>query len=437
MEFMAAEAMVRNAQDVGSIARQIQEVFYADPSSVIPDVMAQAVEDKFDRGAEKTLQILVDSGKAKTGAFADKLLALCLRIVNAAPMSRAVALGLPGLVMSYWSRVDFVDDTRDSSMALFDLYRDPRDRLLAAAKGEIPIKWKSEEFGASALNRALVKRWARISLLGRAELFDEEWASALRDQVLTGKIKDDYVVLDYLASLGLATTSTNSRRGVRPALLLNVFGERVPGSAIRALFAAFAQSGDMKAHERKILQTFKAGLPSARPDVQPAEAIAISRMLRNASSRLSVYCDEHIESILGAEPAVRAILWWLLAMTFEISPDNPFLQAFGRTSSLFSRIAQIREEEQEYQFSSSYRPLSLEQLRKSRVKMASADEWPKGVGPWFELWTRGALALVKSDREDVLTKALSMKPDEFVSPVVRERWRDFVEDIQRDTSNLY
>jgi hypothetical protein len=73
--------------------------------------VAGAADDVIDRGAEKILKELFTWGQRNIRPVeADKFLSLCLRIVNASPMSRGASEILSPNIMALWSLAGDVND---------------------------------------------------------------------------------------------------------------------------------------------------------------------------------------------------------------------------------------------------------------------------------------------------------------------------------------
>ena len=130
MEYFAAEAIVRRADGVEEIAQEVIRAFDRDPSSVITDVIVQSADVKTYRGAEEVLNELLRVGREQR-KLSDKYLALCLRILNCSPVSGKVTRRLIKSVIDFWNQELAIDGTSQSSLALFSLYRDPREHVVA------------------------------------------------------------------------------------------------------------------------------------------------------------------------------------------------------------------------------------------------------------------------------------------------------------------
>lgn len=129
MEFFAAEAIVRRADRIEDVSAEVWKIMERDPISVMAEVMVQAAEARTNRGAERVLLQLFKTGHSRKSAASDEYLALCLRVINSAPMSRRVTEELPRQLEHYWGEIGAEHESRRSSLALFALSRDVRTRL--------------------------------------------------------------------------------------------------------------------------------------------------------------------------------------------------------------------------------------------------------------------------------------------------------------------
>jgi hypothetical protein len=250
MEYLAAEALVRNATSVDQISTEIVKAFDADPSSVLPDVMVQAADDKYERGAEQVLKDLFSRGGGASGK-GDKFLSLCLRIVNSSPMSRAISDSLPRRLVSYWKSIGNANVSYESSLSFFELYRDPRSRMLRAA--DVSRGMGDEMPPASVMSHPslefrdhILERWSRLGFLGLIPYFEQEWSEGI-DLLLGHAAVDlaeltpvaepqlDRVLIDYLIYTGkIAEEYYSESRFVSPRLYVNAYSWHVAGSVLRS-----------------------------------------------------------------------------------------------------------------------------------------------------------------------------------------------------------
>lgn len=441
MEYMAAESLVRNAKDIAELATEVLRVFESDPSSVIPDVMVQAADDKFEKGAEQTLQILAEQGRHKRGPSSDKFLALILRIVNSSPMSRNIASSLPGLVMSYWNRIDDVSDSPESTLALFELYRDPRSRVIAAFTAGSPITWRDESYSTAALRGALSSRWLRIELAGRAGSFDPDWRVPLQgylsSQPLEPGNRRDPVVQEYLLRLGKI-----SQRIVRPTVCLFTFYDRIPGSVTRALEkVTCSASGEICEDTAGVLRRFEQTANALYSQQHEAVAYSIGRMLAEEVPHWNVVNSERLDTRFNQYPAAKRVLWWLLCLTHEALGMKVFHRHFGSISLEFEQLAEFRTSTIEYlsrytgdsdpPFMIDGHAVDLTDLKRQGIRLPEHLADAANTTSWSKRWNFGLTSLVEGRSVDLKTAATRQNPSSYLAPFVVERWSEFLWDLDR------
>lgn len=231
MEYFSAEVLVRRANSLQEIAEKVAETFRKDSSSVLPDIIVQCADDKFDRGAEYLIAHLI-----KVGDSREKRLALCLRLINSAPVSARLADSLFNEVFAHW-RDTAANGTFESTIAVFELYRDPRERLLARVRGH-------RDTGHYLESELLCARWLRLGHTNRSRPFESEWGGGMRgllDQIARdGPSIDDPAINDYLIAEheldpGLLVTR---RSNMSSLLAFRAFDTVVIGPIIGCLFRA-------------------------------------------------------------------------------------------------------------------------------------------------------------------------------------------------------
>jgi hypothetical protein len=333
MEYLAAEALVRNAAGIEQITDEIVRVFEADPSSVLPDVLVQCVDDKFDRGAESILKSLIERGERASG-YGDKYLSLCLRIVNSSPMSRQISTPLPGEIQSYWRKIGRIDETLESSRAFFELYRDPRNRVLRALSDPDDDVPKRLKFDQASFIYSVCSRWARFSAMGEIRYFEPEWQPGLDPHLtsIANAINSndrsvnsvDSTLVDYLIGAGMIRQSLFAPQGgnYEPQIYVKAFGWLCPGSAMRALLKATSTPDDIEEHEAYILKWCAKYLPRRR--ISHREALDIWDMLAAAQGTLTK--ETHQAHVLaeecGQNQHVLDLLLWLAFLLYEVKAPS-------------------------------------------------------------------------------------------------------------------
>ncbi len=127
MEYFAAEAIVRRSRSIDDIVGEITRAYEQDSSSVLADVIFQCADDKYDGGAREVVAGLMEKARGLGWKHASKYIPLCLRIMNAAPLPPASTNLIFDALFQHWSQSKPESDYV-TAIAVFDLYRDPRNR---------------------------------------------------------------------------------------------------------------------------------------------------------------------------------------------------------------------------------------------------------------------------------------------------------------------
>nr|WSZ16127.1 NACHT domain-containing protein [Streptomyces canus] len=195
MEYFAAEAVVRRSRSIEEIVLEITRAYEADASSVLADVIFQCADDKYDGGAREVVAGLMEKARGLGWKNAPKYISLCLRIMNAAPLPPASTQAIFDSLFQHWKgsspESDYV-----TSVAVFDLYRDPRSRFISI------LREQSDRAQSALL------RWARFYCRNETSVFDSAWAEDMlnvaREQSFE-KVEDpalfSYLILNGVVSI--------------------------------------------------------------------------------------------------------------------------------------------------------------------------------------------------------------------------------------------
>ncbi|MFV2128349.1 NACHT domain-containing protein [Micromonospora sp. LOL_013] len=130
MEFYAAEAIVRRARTVDEVLSVIIDVYSKNASSVLPDLLVEAYDEKSYRGAEEILRALMRAGREGRRFRAGSQLALCLRILNSTPVGAPLVREVLVEVFRVWRESD-PDADYASLVAMLSL--DPPTRFVLSS----------------------------------------------------------------------------------------------------------------------------------------------------------------------------------------------------------------------------------------------------------------------------------------------------------------
>ncbi len=220
MEYFSAEAIVRRARSLEEIVDEVAQAHDRDASSVLADVIVQCADEKYDRGAEDIINGLLEKTRSLGKVQASKYISLSLRILNSAPVPKKTTDAVFAGLFEYWSRSE-LDGTEASAAALFDLYRDPRNRLHTLLQ---------EQLGNSRTDNsaAVIQRWSRFVLSGQAIRFDQAWEPQMHE-IANSLYEIDTDVDDashaYMMSVGIySPTRLDVKRPPNWLLSVNTFG---------------------------------------------------------------------------------------------------------------------------------------------------------------------------------------------------------------------
>lgn len=423
MEYYAAECLVRIAQSVTEVADAIVGAFEADPSSVVPDVMVQAVDDKFDRGAEQVLKYLLERTRTVAG-YRDKYLSLCLRIVNSAPMSRAVSESLPRRISDFWRSMQGVDGSHESSTAFFELYRDPRTRMIEAAMKSL----EDVETEGAALSRSFAvevcSRWARFEAQGVATYFEPEWSESIGvvfDQIAKLYLRavdaikaqrqddDDFPVsveiIDPALADYLVATARVKRRdfdaalGLCPRLYVRTFTSASPGCVIETLRKGIL-SGASEVSKSQLRSVDWFVKNTVKNPVRLADAQILDFVFQDLASYWPKASASEINSKLAGAQPLRDLALWIMFVTYEAEEySTTYLHTwFDGVVGLktLKRLFASRDAHLGLEGESLGRPLSDSEVR---VLLES-------FGGWAYKWVVGDLSLLAAEKADVAGRRL-------------------------------
>jgi len=208
-EYFTAEAFSRMSGEPASIAETLVTAHKRDATSVLPELLLQAIDEKLDRGAAMTF--------AKVCEMTDDE-SLILRLMEGVPLpSQTRARGFDRVLMLWWEKKHISPATFH---ALLSLNVDARNQF-------VRDYLQKDEYGA---RRLFLGAWASIDLDGGADRFSTTWReqvdSLARNDViderdwLTGNRAWYYTALE----AWLWRTSRGSMPEVRPTALFTTRG---------------------------------------------------------------------------------------------------------------------------------------------------------------------------------------------------------------------
>ncbi|MEV0842718.1 NACHT domain-containing protein [Actinocatenispora sera] len=315
MEFFAAQAIVRRANTQEEVVEAVIESYAKNSSSVLPDLMVQAYDDKQDRGAERILRDLMKLGHEGRKLRSGSHVSLCVRILNATPVNARLVREVVLDVFRVWSTQSVKMD-RASFISLLQLYKDPRRIVIRFLMGGDDDD-SSEEIGR--YRTVFIRRWARLWCQGECTIFEGDWSELVSD--IVGSISPeltshDSAVRAYMVASGrIAPEKIHFQDSIWYEI--KCFGMSTEGLLLRACFGMLASTGAGGLGSR-IVRHFDSWVSVGARKIHELTALSIQNGIREAlDSRARTRGNE--EGDTGPLQRVNA---WLACCIAEVSPGS-------------------------------------------------------------------------------------------------------------------
>jgi hypothetical protein len=304
MEYFAAEAVVRRSRSIEEIVLEITRAYEADASSVLADVIFQCADDKYDGGAREVVAGLMEKARGLGWKNAPKYISLCLRIMNAAPLPPASTQQIFDALFQHWEG-SLPEADHVTSVAVFDLYRDPRSRFISILR-EQPDRAQS----------ALL-RWARFYCRNETSMFDPAWGedmlSVARGQSFE-KVGDS-ALFAYLIDNNVVNIDQFKRIPDSWLLYVVAYSRPTPGPLLMDL-------------KRRVWDQVEAGettLVSRAIDRQLVPVKMPAWKLQSACKLFSFSLPSLVASdagVVGERQSDRDFMLWLCCFLFEVTSPS-------------------------------------------------------------------------------------------------------------------
>ncbi len=333
-EFFAAEALARRIKDIDALAKTTYKAYVEEPSSVLPELIAQAYDDLEDEevGAlPRRILLLSQNPNSGIRLAGSELL---LRLVNSAPVGPRL---LQNILSSYFSGLcqrvsgEYIstaqaDALAAEDLAFFSLYRDPRSWALKMLSGAAEPVVGNFDFDTPTARRAVLAQWASYWFEGRSGQYDIAWSSWIGD--LGAAEPSDVFIRDAWClrmieanalQVDLSTLSSSeanwlvqnslviySRTQFSPSLMAKIFeaisrGNASAGSAFRDWFAG------------EVVLRMRPGLTTASHAVESFHVVMGEWTTDQRSSFVEA---------LKADMVLRRIYVWLCLVAVEVDPSS-------------------------------------------------------------------------------------------------------------------
>lgn len=234
LEFFAAEALSRMAESPEKVADIVEESYSRDSTSVMPELLVQAYDDRTYRGAERVTDALL-------GRDADA--ELILRLMDGVSLPARIREQAFKQVVHRWRNNSSLDLA--TFRALFSLNPDARSQFI-----ETFLQPDADEL--AVVLKCALHGWAVFEVMGTARMFDDTWRETLVEALphyLLGERSN--VVDDWLLSSGYIKYTAKARSDL--LLISSRIGGYLPGAGWRACEAAILGQSTSSLERRDIL----------------------------------------------------------------------------------------------------------------------------------------------------------------------------------------
>lgn len=376
MEYFAAEAIVRRSRSIEDIAKEVAKAYELDASSVLADVIFQCADDKYDGGAREIVAGLMEKSRSLGRQHEAKYLALCLRIMNSAPLPPHSTDAIFDALLTHWDATD-PEDTHITSLGLFELSRDPRNRMVN--------RLRSNHVEAEHV----LRRWVRFYWRGEAPMFDPQWSDDMYGLAAEMETPSSYdpPLLAYLLRNQLGDISPVDRSDKDWLLGFQAFRDLVLGPLlvdVEELFWDDAAEG-----AGRVVEAFASEVMKPVSHTPMVERFYSELYDSIASAHFDLSTEQVQDKV--EDPVVMHFLVWSCIMLYEIyAPSyHPFQDlidfVYGR--SWFERAVATRLYGVDQQGPAGEPiPFNSNELRD--------DLQQKELPAWYSDWCKGNVSLI-------------------------------------------
>lgn len=380
MEYFAAEAIVRRSRSIEEIAQEVAKAYELDASSVLADVIFQCADDKYDGGAKEIVAGLMEKSRSLGRQHEAKYIALCLRIMNSAPLPPHSTDQVFDALLAYWARAE-PEQTYSTSLGLFELSRDPRNRMLSRIRSN----------HTEAVR--VLRRWARFYWRSETAMFDTQWADELYELAaeLPANSNYDPPLLAYLLRNQLMDVTSLDRRERNWLLGFQAFGDLVMGPLLLDLKELLWSDDFEDAGE--IVKLFAVDVMKPVQRTPYTDSFYNNLFEAVAAGHFNLSAEEVQEK--SHDPIIMNFLAWSCLTLYEIyAPSyHPFhdLVDFAYGREWFERVVATRlYGVGERSPAGEPAPFGSRELQQDLLK--------KELPSWYLEWCRGDMTLITEGR---------------------------------------
>lgn len=365
LEFYAAEAIVRRTSDEDELVERITTAYLTNPDSVVPDLIIQSYDNKSHRGADRLLLKLLALSVHYRYSASATYHALCLRVLNSAPVTAGVVTDVLVEVFRSWIRSPRTAVMSNAAFKpVLQLFADPRKICLRLLKDQIDGFEPGE---IAQFRRLFLSSWSWLGLHGSHPM-DPEWAAfakELTEAAVAGTEALDPPTETFLFDTGqLPVAAVDVSLG--RALYVDC-GTDIPVSGILLNTAGSQTFSDANPREREFIVRAAAHLTHSPPSMVVSSIAATDFRIR-----LEVIADQLVSADSKLSPELRTVLLTLGCLAVDVFPDDDFafLEALAERwpKAPIARIVRTR----------------AESVRLDRFRPESRDDTPLLLPSWLE-----------------------------------------------------
>ena len=265
-EYFTAEALARTSMDPAQIAKILVDAHNRDATTVLPELLLQAVDDKVDRGAANTFKVVCDLTHDEV---------LIMQLMEGVPLpATARARGFDRILELWWQRREV---SRAAFQALLTLHSDARDQFI-----------RDYLVGGNALARSLfMGAWVSLDLLDQNGDHFEPWNAAVTLLAVEHRPRNDAWYEGAIAAWRWRRGATEMPASKAVMLTADGASGKCPGTLWFGLELAAEAKGQSLGEDLEAL--FKNAVLQARSRLAPLEPLTSRQFAELALRRVEVF----------------------------------------------------------------------------------------------------------------------------------------------------
>ncbi|GAA1612674.1 NACHT domain-containing protein [Kribbella karoonensis] len=170
LEYFTAEAASRAAASPAAVAKEITSAYKADPTSVFPELLIQAYDNKEDGGGEAVFQKICEAKNVESE--------LPIRLMDGVLLPKHTRRLAFNLLCQQWKEKRRF--SLDTFVSLLNLNRDARSQFETEYLNSVP---EAQEL--------FMNGWASLELSDRARWFDDDWRNVVGQLAKSGRLLEE------------------------------------------------------------------------------------------------------------------------------------------------------------------------------------------------------------------------------------------------------